>query len=392
MGVLFNLNTEPELMNKVALSDVINNVSDSKMAPLPEPVSKSTINVIKSFKWTKTIRNNNNDFLENNIPSLSLREYYVTQPGFVSNIQNILESFPGAITGLVTGLSTAAGAALPDDSIFSGLTSSFKNLMGNIEQSSGYQDSVGENIKTLGNIKSAATNIIKSIALNSSGIPTGDAAYMKSYENIYGVLESRFRYLIPYFATDWKSINNSWENVDMSSASKYTKSLSGALDIAKQVTLGFNIDYAKYYKYGSNNPSTKLSFYLDNTFDSFTNDANSYAQYQKNWELIFLLLYQNLPNRRNRLFNDPPVIYKATVPGVFTYLYSYISSISVECYGNRQPLTVNLDVVGPGARSSSVKTLIPEAFKVNLEITSLLPETKNLFLHSLQDKITTSKE
>ena len=382
MGVLFNLNTEPELMNKVALSDVVNNVSDSKMAPLPEPVSKSTINVIKSFKWTKTIRNNNNDFLENNIPSLSLREYYVTQPGFVSNIQNILESFPAAISGLAT----AADKAIPDDSILGGITSAFKNLLGNIEQST-YQDSVGKNIRTI-------TNAIQSVGLNSSGIPTGNAAYMKSYENIYGVLESKFRYLIPYFATDWKNINNSWESVDMSNTLEIGKvpGLSRVLNIAKQVTLGFNIDYAKYYKYGSNNPSTKLSFYLDNTFDSFTNDANSYAQYQKNWELIFLLLYQNLPNRRNRLFNDPPVIYKATVPGVFTYLYSYISSISVECYGNRQPLTVNLDVVGPGARSSSVKTLIPEAFKVNLEITSLLPETKNLFLHSLQDKITTSKQ
>lgn len=377
MGVLFNLNTEPELMNKVALSDVVNNVSDSKMAPLPEPVSKSTINVIKSFKWTKTIRNNNNDFLESNIPSLSLREYYVTQPGFVSNLQNILESFPAAISGLA--------AAVPEDSIFGGIVGSIKGLLGNIEQSSAYQDSLGEKIKTI-------TNTIQSTGLKSSGIPTGNAAYMKSYENIYGVLESRFRYLIPYFVTDWKNISNSWESIDMSDKMGKVPGLSRALDIAKDVTLGFNIDYAKYYKYGSNNPSTKLSFYLDNTFDSFTNDANGYAQYQKNWELIFLLLYQNLPNRRNRLFNDPPVIYKATVPGVFTYLYSYISSLSVECYGNRQPLTVNLDVVGPGARSSSVKTLIPEAFKVNLEITSLLPETKNLFLHSLQDKITTSKQ
>ena len=140
--------------------------------------------------------------------------------------------------------------------------------------------------------------------------------------------------------------------------------------------------------------STTINFILDNTYDSFT-DKEGVPSYQKNWELIFLLLYQNLPNKRNRLFFDPPVIYRADVPGVFHYLYSYMSKLEVTALGNTQPRKISLNIKDNKESTDnkqSTETLIPEAFNVSITLESLLPETKNLFLNSYNTSVTTSTE
>lgn len=151
MSSYFKLNLNPEVASKTAGAALINNVSSSKMAPLPEPiVGNGIINVSKDFKWTKTQRTNQNEYLKDNIPVLHLKEFYVTQPGFVSNVQNIFET-------VVNGFSTAASAgldSLPEDSIAARGVEKAKEIMGNFEQSDFYQDSIGQNIK---DIKEAGT-------------------------------------------------------------------------------------------------------------------------------------------------------------------------------------------------------------------------------------------
>ena len=89
MSTLFYLNPNHQLKNKTAVSNIINLAGDN-MPPLPIPKNSGAINVIKEFKWTKTIRSE--DFNIDNVPALYLKEYYVTQPGFASNVQNITNS------------------------------------------------------------------------------------------------------------------------------------------------------------------------------------------------------------------------------------------------------------------------------------------------------------
>jgi hypothetical protein len=385
MSSYFKLNSSPEVKDKISGASLINNISTSTMAPLPEPViGGGIINVSKSFKWTKTQRNNQNGYLDSNIPVIHLKEYYVTQPGFLSNIQNIYNS---------VSLKTAGKAVVdrvPGDSIAGGWISSVKELLGNGEQSEGWQDSAGQNATDLGNIL-AKTNA------TSKGIDTGSNSYMKSYENIYGVYPTKFKYIMPYFVGEWKSVTNSWggealggkvPGIDFA-----RNTLSKFADIASSVTAGFGMDFAKSFSYPTEGPGTSFELILDNTYDSY-HDNRTVNSYQHNWELIFLLLYQNLPNRRNKLFFDPPVIYKAQVPGVLTYLYSYISSINIQSIGNRQPKDVYINTQDENGRLElkQFKTLIPEAFKVNINLKSLLPESKNLFLDSLDNKVTVTKQ
>lgn len=412
MSNLFYLNSNPELKGKTAGNAIVNNISvDEKMAPLPEPVTNNgLINVTKDFKWTKTIRN---DINVSQIPTLSLTEYYITQPAFLSNIGNMLAVIPNAVKGLAKNTGVTAGVKTLADSIKEGI--------GNLENSSLYQDSVGKNLKNplvqsvkgfaasgasvvAGGINSGVNSALQGLALQGSGIDVGSAAYMKAYEDIYGVLKSNFRYRIPFFTKDWKTITTKFDP----SGSKESGPLGGeniatqfidktfgdVKNVADSLTTGFAMDFAKSYEYGGEGPATTINFILDNTYDSFT-DKEGVPSYQKNWELIFLLLYQNLPNKRNRLFFDPPVIYRADVPGVFHYLYSFMKELKVTALGNTQPRKISLNVKDNKESTDnkqSTETLIPEAFNVSITLQSLLPETKNLFLNSYNTSVTTSTE
>lgn len=392
MSSYFKLNSSPEVKDKITGSALINNISTSTMAPLPEPtIGSGIINVSKSFKWTKTQRNNLNDYLDSNIPVIHLKEYYVTQPGFLSNVQNIYNSVS------FKTIAGAVAAAIPDDSAVGVAIESAKSLLGNIEQSEAFQDSLSQNIEDLG-------KFLKNSNLISQGIDTGSSSYMKSYENIYGVYPTKFKYIMPYFVGEWKNVTNNWGSEALGGGIENTpiignlfgsakKTLSMFSDIASTFSTGFGMDFAKSYSYPTEGPGTSFELILDNTYDSHY-DNRTGNSYQHNWELIFLLLYQNLPNRRNKLFLDPPVIYKAQVPGVLTYLYSYISSINVQSIGNRQPkdVFINIQDENGSLELKQFKTLIPEAFKVTINLKSLLPESKNLFLDSLDNKVTVTKQ
>jgi len=400
MSNLFYLNSNPELKGKTAGNAIVNNISvDEEMAPLPEPINNGLINVTKDFKWTKTIRN---DINVSQIPTLSLTEYYITQPAFLSNIRNVYSILPKAVAGIASNVANA----IPGGKEY---INSIKETIGNVENSSFIQDSVGENLKNplVTKVKGMATAALDGIAVMGSGIDVGSAAYMKAYEDIYGVLKSNFRYRIPYFSKNWKSITTKFEggtfndtgNSNSDNPVEQFMSLAAvpyqfANTLGDKLTTGFAMDFAKSYQYGSDGPSATINFFLDNTYDSFT-DKEGVPSYQKNWELIFLLLYQNLPNKRNRLFFDPPVIYRADVPGVFHYLYSYMSDLGVTALGNTQPRKISLNMKDNKESTDnkqSIETLIPEAFEVSITLTSLLPETKNLFLNSYNTSVTTSTE
>ena len=410
MSNLFYLNSNPELKGKTAGNAIVNNISvDEKMAPLPEPITNGLINVTKDFKWTKTIRN---DINVSQIPTLSLTEYYITQPAFLSNLGNMLAVIPNAVKGLAKNTGVTAGVKTLADSIREGI--------GNLENSSLYQDSVGKNLKNplvqsvkgsvasgagavAGAVAGGVNSVLQGLALQGSGIDVGSAAYMKAYEDIYGVLKSNFRYRIPFFTKDWKSITTKFAPAggkggplggENPIVSKIDEKFGQVENIANSMTTGFAMDFAKSYNYGEGAPTITINFILDNTYDSFT-DKEGVPSYQKNWELIFLLLYQNLPNKRNRLFFDPPVIYRADVPGVFHYLYSYMSKLEVTALGNIQPRKISLNIKDSKESTDnkqSTETLIPEAFNVSITLTSLLPETKNLFLNSYNTSVTTSTE
>ena len=168
---------------------------------------------------------------------------------------------------------------------------------------------------------------------------------------------------------------------------------------------------------------------------------NTVDQYDiiRNWQLLFLLTYQNRPNRIDRVQIAPPKIYEAMIPGVWYCRHAYISNLSVDFVGNRRKMTLHVpiskfttnnaagqsrgslldravDAVGdfikdkftsafeevtgiditPDSRAASrngleingdtvaVTTIIPDAYQVNMTLRELVPESQNTMFAAIR--------
>ena len=207
--------------------------------------------------------------------------------------------------------------------------------------------------------------------------------YLKAYENLYGVKRTKFKYSLPYLENNYKSVSNSWSGGQDSLARLMGDTAASFLTdtLFSKIAPGVGIDYSKSFGYGTNGPSHTIQFYLDNTKDA------EYGGYETNFRLIYLLLYQNLPNRINKITYVPPVIYRSKLPGVFSYRWSYLNNVSVEMIGVRRTKTINDFIDGKPSQ-----VVIPEGYQINLTIQSLVPETQNLYFDAFNNGVVVTEE
>ena len=111
-----------------------------------------------------------------------------------------------------------------------------------------------------------------------------------------------------------------------------------------------------------------ITFPLFNTIgDSNSKDGWS-EQIVKNWELCYLLCYQNLYNKRNLFTGLPPVFYSIDIPGVHYTKAGYVSNLTILNAGNIRNMSLP---VGPG------NVNVPDAYIVNMTITDFFTPSKN---------------
>jgi len=343
--------------------------ADSKSDKLV-PLGGNTIDVVKDFKWTKTRRNSEG---RANVPTLDLEEYYVTTPAFFSNFdvaKQILATGGAAIVGALGGITDVAGVGGSVTNILKGAGSAVSKGMDDI------LDGIRASFKS-----------------DTITVPN----YLKAYDNLYGVTRSRFNYKLPYLEDDYKSISSNWTGAGAAEqADAFTGGLgSKIIDKFQMLAPGVGIDYSKSFSYPDAGPSHNVVFHLDNTIDSeySYHDAATddiIPNYETNFRLVFLLLYQNLPNRLNKIAYVPPVIYRSKVPGMFSYRYSYINSLSVNMIGVRKNKHISNFIDTEDNRGIDV--VIPEAYEVGLTVTSLVPESKNLYFDAINNPVTTFED
>ena len=133
------------------------------------------------------------------------------------------------------------------------------------------------------------------------------------------------------------------------------------------------IERPKFFNFQNDSESITFNFPLINTGYATVEEIS------KNWQLCFLLVYQNRPNRRSRELIDPPCIYEVTIPGVKYMPYAYISRLAINFKGARRQMSID-------APPGNVTTIIPDAFDVNITLTGLVPETRNFLYAALSDK------
>jgi hypothetical protein len=275
--------------------------------------------------------------------------------------------------------------------------------------------------------------------------------HLRPYYGLYGVSSTGFEYVLPYFVADGKSVDSTWGDMDSSShggaISDIIKSTVGPEGFAKTIVdnlaiqsdvVGTHIERAQIYS-TQDGPAHTFGFTLFNT--------GSVASIIKNWHLQFMLAYQNLPNKLSKVNIDPPVIYEIEIPGQFYSPYAYISSLKISHQGATRTMSVPyytnyLGEVSELVNSSSSDEaatdsedvrqrrngtapihndgfpmrqvtqrqgvagkhlfqdakafrsgimIIPDAYRIEITVKSMIPESKNLHFHSVLGQNTKSQ-
>jgi hypothetical protein len=235
------------------------------------------------------------------------------------------------------------------------------------------------------------------------------------YKGLYDLdTPSYFKYIIPYFNTNQYDINSSWTSVDAGLPS--AKAIAGGItatvgavagssaggvgaaiggNVGQQVgnLVGGLIDTAVLANVMKDNPKVGIidspKLWKNTNERSYTVEFPLYntlneKDIQKNWELCYLLTYQNLFNKKTYFTAIPPVYYEVYIPGIHYSKASYVSNLKIQNIGNIRKLKRNW-----GSRNE-VDYLIPDCYVVSVTLQDLLMPSQNQHFEASNSRISTS--
>jgi hypothetical protein len=226
------------------------------------------------------------------------------------------------------------------------------------------------------------------------GALTGELAssdVLAPYEGLYLTEDTKFVYRMPYFSNSAHAVQNTFKNDDSilsgttglgalasagaQAAEKIAYGLSTSMNIMEP---GIYIEKPQFYSFGASGDRISFSFPLINTGWATFEDV------QRNWQLIYMLVYQNRPNRKSRDLIEPPCLYEVMLPGIKYMPYAFISSLDVQFMGSRRSYYINVPSSGGG--TARIQTIIPDAYMVNITLNGLIAESRNFLYHMLFEK------
>lgn len=202
------------------------------------------------------------------------------------------------------------------------------------------------------------------------------------YENLYSTTKTGFEYTFPLYTKDMKNqfagfsetYSGDGKNLLDKIFNNKLYNINQLAELLSQggralVEPGIYIEKTQFYNFGSNLERIDFSFPLLNTI--------SQEQINQNYQFLFLLLYQNTMFRKDRAAFIPPCIYEVLIPGIRYMKFAYISSLKINFLGTRRMIEVD-----PGIPPGPFKTIVPEAYDVNITISNLHEEGGNYIIRS----------
>ena len=204
---------------------------------------------------------------------------------------------------------------------------------------------------------------------------------LKSLAGIYFTKPTGFNYRLPVYGAP---TNNTGEWSDAPSGESIVDEMVGkatklADNIAKSVNFaqpGVYIEKPRYFT-GVGSREESVTFPLLNSVRRGT-----HSPIQQNYELLWLLAFQNSAYKTSFARTPPPKIYTVSVPGQFSMPYAYISGMDVKFMGTVRKSTVFVPSGnGEGTISSKkITTPVPDAYQVTLKFKSLVSDYGNIML------------
>ena len=314
--------------------------------------ASGVINVVNDFQWTTSPPG---AVHRQEVPRILLREKRLKRNALISAASYYLMSAAGS-TGRAGDFLAGGGFGSIGQSISSATQQVFGGVAGGI--ASGISNLIG-NFETLG------------------------SSVLAPYEGLYITEDTGFRYVFPYFNDTQTSFINSFQVNDamlrddtiLGKARNTLRTVAESLArLTSFMEPGLYIERPKFFGFKETGDTISFTFPLINTGWSTFDDVKI------NWQLAFLLAYQNNPNRRTREVIDPPMIYEVSIPGIKYIPYAYVKSLSVKFLGARR--AYKLDVPGAG----NISTIVPDAYVFEIVLEGLVADTKNFMYASLTNK------
>ena len=347
-----------------------------------------TVNVVKDFPWTSSPQNAESI---GDVPELHLRELNVEFNPFLNQILNNIAVIRGGVTSIANEETKAA------------LQSLIKGL-GDIKKQEPQKekknifDKLEDLISDTTEFIAKTSNAIKNFNLKNfvTGAKINDPDYdpMTPYERLYETSPTGWKYRLPFFDDNFRNISNAWGSAaNMSILGGVASAAQSAANLASQIgniaEPGTYIEKIPGYTFGGGKRSVQVSFPLINT--------RTYDEVIRNWQLIFLLTYQNLPNRVSRSMIIPPVIYEALIPGTWYSKYCYISNLTVSFIGARRKMKLRIPTVTKNVLDdfllgqTDIETIVPDAYNVTMTVSELFAEAQNHMYTALTKRNLNSK-
>ena len=240
-----------------------------------------------------------------------------------------------------------------------------------------------------------ATGIIQQGAdlLGATGQTTGEATagnqtpsteFLEKMNGYAGLLDftnpTGFWYSLPYFSDIANEVTSTWTSLDILEKVKGAIGVvsPGVADVVQKATDVFMFaQEAKYPRVGimdrpklwqeSSFRNINIKFPLYNTVD--------FNDIQRNWDLCYLLLYQNMFNKRDFITAIPPVFYTVDIPGQFFSIGMYASDLKIYNRGNIRQLNV-------GGKMRN----IPDVYEIDMTLTDIIMPSQNMLSVLLDEK------
>lgn len=377
------------------------------------------VDIVRDYPWTASPPG-----IRNAIPFIELEEFRQNfsselislVQNLAGNAQNILLSGPGnttndaiqelligkAITGTAAG--AAAGAARQAGRLAGGVPVVGAFLQGVVEQASRITTTgigVARVLRNQAVAYGVAANSLENI--NKSIDPS-----MDPYSRLYSATPTGFKYKLPFINIDnFTEAGGGWSPANEKSLVqkglesvktllvREAKADTDAGKLAAGYQTGYDIidalegiskglvgaapgvaaETLKSFTPKADGESIKIVFYLSNTL------GMDPATIKRNWELLYLLTYQNLPNRRSINLLDPPCLYKVTIPGLKTYPVAIIESLKITNEGTLRRIDLDTGDIAFNQQTGPSIKVVPEVYKITLTIKSLLTSTQNIFYY-----------
>lgn len=220
----------------------------------------------------------------------------------------------------------------------------------------------------------------------SQQVVSSKNGYLKDMKGYAGLFDfenpSGFWYSLPYFNDTANEVSNTWTTLDILEKAKnalniLSPGVGGAVELGAGVAgLAYEANYPrvgimdrpKLWE-SSGFRSINIKFPLYNTVE--------FSDIKKNWDLCYLLMYQNMFNKRDFITAIPPVFYTVYIPGQFFTIAAYVSDLKIYNRGNIRAL----DIDGTGKKRN-----IPDVYEIDITLTDMIMPSQNMLAAILRDE------